>query len=142
MRTAPLTSSDIPTLPAMALSTRLPTRSAAIAASQARTARGRRSLTARLLVDLGLCVRLACWVAEALLAVRVVLALLGGNPAATFSAFIYGATGPLVAPFADVFQGTQMLYGQSLDATAILAIVVYIILARLGEAALKTLVRL
>jgi hypothetical protein len=120
----------------------MPARSFAMAGPRGQPVRAHRSPAARLLVDLGLCLRLACWVAEALLAVRVVLALLGGNPAAVFSTFIYGATGPLVAPFADVFQGSQSLYGQSLDATAILAIVVYIILARLSEAALKTLARL
>ena len=102
----------------------------------------RRSLVVRLLVDLGLCVRLAFLFAEGVLAARVVLVLLGGNPAASFSTFIYSATGPLVAPFADVFQGAQTLGGQTVDATAMLAIVMYWILARLVEAALKTAARL
>lgn len=104
--------------------------------------RGRRSRSARLLIDLGLCLRLAFWVAEGLLTVRVLLALLGGNPSAAFSTFIYTSTGPLVEPFGGVFPGVQTLAAQNVDATALFAIVVYFILARLIETALRTLVRL
>jgi hypothetical protein len=138
MQTVPFATSDTPTLPGMLLPSRTPARPAFLPAPRAQ----RRSLLVRLLVDLGLCVRLAFLAAEGVLAARVVLVLLGGNPAASFSSFIYSTTGPLVAPFADVFQGAQTFGGQTVDATAMLAIVVYWILARLVEATLKTISRL
>ena len=36
---------------------------------------------------------------EGLIAIRFVLKALGANPTAGFAEFIYGITGPLVAPF-------------------------------------------
>ena len=142
MQTTPLISNDTPTLPGTLLPNRTPARPSYLAAPRAPGALGRRSLVVRLLADLGLFLRLAFLVAEGLLAARVVLVLLGGNPAASFSAFIDSTTGPLVAPFADVFQGAQTLAGQTVDATAILALVVYWMLGRLIEAALRTAARL
>jgi hypothetical protein len=145
MQTAPLATFDTPTLPGMLPPARTPVRSSyfgAQLAQQAHQAQQRRTFFARLFVDLGLAVRFAVLVAEGLLAVRVVLVALGANPAADFSVFVYGATGPLLAPFVDVFPSTQMVSGMAMDATAILAIIVYWVAARLVEAALKTLGRM
>ena len=40
---------------------------------------------------------------EGLLGIRFVLGLLGANPAAGFAQFIYGITGPFLAPFVGLF---------------------------------------
>ena len=40
---------------------------------------------------------------EGLLGIRFVLGLLGANPAAGFAQFIYGVTGPFMAPFVGLF---------------------------------------
>ena len=141
MQTAPLANSDMPTLPGMLLPARASVRAVPVAA-RAHPVQRRRGLLTRVLVDLGLLLRLAFLLAEGLLVVRVVIVLLGGNPAADFSAFINATTDPLMAPFGNVFQGTPIVGGQALDATAILAIVVYWILARLLQSTLRTAARL
>jgi hypothetical protein len=120
----------------------LPARAPARSAAAAQRLPQRQNVLMRLMVDLGLLLRLAFLVAEGLLAVRAVLVLLGGNPTADFSTFVYSTTGPLVAPFSNVFQGALTLGGQALDATAVLAIVVYWILARLLQSTLRTFARL
>jgi uncharacterized protein YggT (Ycf19 family) len=64
----------------------------------------------------------------ALVAIRFVLLLLGANPDAGFTSFIYGITGPLVAPFEGMFGAAQT--GNSvLDPASLVAIVVYSLLA-------------
>src|SRR6476660_5924159 len=42
-------------------------------------------------------------VIEALVAIRFVMLLLGANPNAGFTSFVYNVTGPLVAPFEGIF---------------------------------------
>ncbi|HWU24527.1 MAG TPA: YggT family protein [Candidatus Paceibacterota bacterium] len=65
---------------------------------------------------------------EALLALRFVLRLLGANPAAGFSTFIYGITYPFLAPFMAVFHTTR-LAGSAFDWSTLLAMLIYWLLA-------------
>jgi hypothetical protein len=65
---------------------------------------------------------------EVLLAFRFVLKLLGANPAAGFTSFIYGVTYIFAAPFLRVFKITQVL-GSVFEWTTLLAMLVYWIVA-------------
>lgn len=65
---------------------------------------------------------------EVLLAFRFVLKLLGANPEAGFSSFIYGVTYIFAAPFLNVFQITRVA-GSTVEWTTILAMFVYFVLA-------------
>ncbi len=67
-------------------------------------------------------------VIEALLAFRFVLKLLGANPAAGFSHFIYSVSYPLAAPFLSVFRITQVS-GSVFEWTTVLAMIVYWLVA-------------
>src|SRR4051812_37109579 len=67
-------------------------------------------------------------IVEGLLAIRFVLRLLGANEAAGFARFIYGATGPFVAPFNNLFANPGGS-GTVLELNTIVAIVVYMLLA-------------
>jgi uncharacterized protein YggT (Ycf19 family) len=73
-----------------------------------------------------------------MLALRFVLLLFGANPSAGFSQLIYGLTDPLMAPFYAVF-GTTRIEGAVFEWSALLAIVIYALLAW-GLAALVTAV--
>jgi len=65
---------------------------------------------------------------EALLAFRFVLKLLGANPAAGFSNFIYSVTYAFAAPFLNVFRVTYV-EGSIFEWTTLLAMLVYWMLA-------------
>src|ERR1700730_10486181 len=65
---------------------------------------------------------------EGLIVIRLVLKLLGANPAAGFAQFMYGITGPLVAPFYGLF-GNPSAQGSVLELHSIVALVVYALLA-------------
>lgn len=65
---------------------------------------------------------------ETLLAFRFVLKLLGANPEAGFSAFIYGTTYIFAAPFLNVFR-VLSVQGSIFEWTTLLAMVVYWIIA-------------
>lgn len=65
---------------------------------------------------------------EMILALRFVLKLLGSNPEAGFSSFVYGVTTFLVAPFLSVFGITQVL-GSVFEWTTLLAMLVYWLIA-------------
>jgi len=65
---------------------------------------------------------------EGLIAIRFVLRALGANPDAGFAAFVYGATAPFLVPFVGLF-GTPQYNGSVLELHAIVAIVVYGLLA-------------
>lgn len=65
---------------------------------------------------------------EVLLAFRFVLKLLGANPAAGFSSFIYGVTYIFAAPFLNVFRITHVA-GSTFEWTTLLAMLVYWIVA-------------
>lgn len=65
---------------------------------------------------------------EILLAFRFILKLLGANPTAGFSSFIYGVTYIFTAPFLSVF-GMSKVAGSIFEWTTLLAILVYGIIA-------------
>jgi uncharacterized protein YggT (Ycf19 family) len=65
---------------------------------------------------------------EGLLAIRFFLALLGANPAAGFTQFIYSITKPFLAPFVGLF-GTARFGGSVLDVSPLMAIIVYSLIA-------------
>ena len=67
-------------------------------------------------------------VIEVLLAFRFLLKLLGANPAAGFTSFIYGITAPFAAPFLNVFRMSQV-EGNVLEWTTLLAMAVYWVIA-------------
>jgi hypothetical protein len=67
-------------------------------------------------------------VLEVLLAFRFILKLLGANPDAGFSSFIYHATYAFAAPFLSVFQVTQVA-GNLFEWTTLLAMLVYWMIA-------------
>lgn len=65
---------------------------------------------------------------EVLLAFRFVLKLLGANPVAGFSSFIYGITYIFTAPFLSVF-GISKVAGSIFEWTTLLAMFVYWLIA-------------
>jgi hypothetical protein len=65
---------------------------------------------------------------EVLLLFRFVLKLLGANPVAGFTSFIYGATYVFASPFLNVFRITYVS-GSIFEWTTILAMLVYWIIA-------------
>lgn len=65
---------------------------------------------------------------EALMAFRFVLKLLGANPTAGFTSFIYGVTYIFAAPFNTVFRMTKVA-GSIFEWTTLLAMFVYWVLA-------------
>jgi hypothetical protein len=65
---------------------------------------------------------------ETLLAFRFLLRLFAANPSAGFTAFIYNATSPFVAPFAAVFR-TSRVEGSVFEWTTLLAMAVYWLIA-------------
>lgn len=65
---------------------------------------------------------------EVLLAFRFVLKLLGANPDAGFSAFIYGVTYVFASPFLNVFSKSYVA-GSVFEWTTLLAMLVYWIIA-------------
>ena len=65
----------------------------------------------------------------ALIIIRVVLRALAANPGAGFTSFIYGLTGPLVAPFQGIFTTPQTSGGSVFEFSSIVAIVVYALVA-------------
>jgi hypothetical protein len=65
---------------------------------------------------------------EVLLAFRFVLKLLGANPDAGFTSFIYGITYIFASPFLNVFRVTQVA-GSIFEWTTILAMFVYWLIA-------------
>ena len=65
---------------------------------------------------------------EVLLAFRFVLKLMGANPEAGFSSFIYAITWPFAAPFLAVFQRT-VIQGSIFEWTTLLAMLVYFLIA-------------
>lgn len=66
---------------------------------------------------------------EILLAFRFVLKLLGANPSAGFSAFVYGVTYIFATPFLAVFHNTRIVAGSVFEWTTILAMFVYWVIA-------------
>jgi hypothetical protein len=83
-------------------------------------------------------VRFAIIVVEAIIAVRIVLRLLGADPLAPFTRFMYGVSGGLVSPFRGgtgtgdhpVF-ADPVLNGHPFELSSLLAMGVYLLLAYL-----------
>jgi hypothetical protein len=65
---------------------------------------------------------------EGLLGIRFVLGLLGANPAAGFAQFVYGITGPFIAPFVGLF-GQPRFEGSVFEFNSLVAILVYALIA-------------
>jgi hypothetical protein len=65
---------------------------------------------------------------EGLIAIRLILKVLGANPAAGFAQFIYGITTPLVAPFLGLF-GNPVYQNSVLELSSIVALIVYALIA-------------
>ncbi len=65
---------------------------------------------------------------EAILAFRFVLKLLGANPTAGFTDFIYDISGLFVNPFINVFRVTRV-EGAVFEWTTLLAMLVYLLIA-------------
>lgn len=65
----------------------------------------------------------------ALIIIRIVLKALAANPAAGFASFIYGITGPLVAPFQGLFATPQASTGSVFEFSSVVAIIVYALIA-------------
>lgn len=61
---------------------------------------------------------------EVLLGLRFVLKLIAANPDSGFAAFIYGITGPFIAPFA-LLVGTPTTGGIILEVTTLIAMAIY-----------------
>jgi hypothetical protein len=66
---------------------------------------------------------------EVLLAFRFVLKLLGANPAAGFTSFIYGTTYIFASPFLNVFRASRIVSGSIFEWTTLLAMFVYWVIA-------------
>jgi YggT family protein len=62
-----------------------------------------------------------------LIAIRVVLKLLAANTASGFTHFIYGVTGPFVAPFQGIFGTPSADNGAVFEISSILAIAIYLL---------------
>jgi uncharacterized protein YggT (Ycf19 family) len=65
---------------------------------------------------------------EGLIVLRLVLKVLGANPAAGFAQFIYGITTPLVAPFLGLFPN-QTYQSSVLELSSVVALIVYALVA-------------
>jgi YggT family protein len=61
---------------------------------------------------------------EIMLALRFLLKLIGANPDSGFAAFMYGITGPFVAPF-NLLIGTPAAGAMSLEITTLIAMGIY-----------------
>lgn len=66
---------------------------------------------------------------EILLAFRFALKLLGANPEAGFSSFIYGITYIFATPFLTVFRSSAIAQGNIFEWTTLLAMFVYWVIA-------------
>jgi len=65
---------------------------------------------------------------ETLILLRILLKLLGANPANPIAVFIYGFTGIFVSPFMGL-TGTPALEGKVLEISSLIAVVVYALIA-------------
>ena len=68
------------------------------------------------------------FILEALLAFRFVMKMMGANPEAGFTHFIYAVTWPFTAPFLAVFR-TTTIEGSSFEWTTLLSMLVYWLIA-------------
>jgi uncharacterized protein YggT (Ycf19 family) len=66
---------------------------------------------------------------EGLLLIRLVLKLLGANPHAGFSTFIYGLTDVFMAPFRNLLPTVGSSSGAVLETSVLIAVIVYSLVA-------------
>ena len=66
---------------------------------------------------------------EIAIALRILLKLLAANPNAGFSQFIYGVTGPFVAPFAGIVGEPAASNGSVFELSSVLALIIYLLLS-------------
>jgi len=66
---------------------------------------------------------------EIAIALRILLKLLAASPDAGFSRFIYGVTGPFVAPFAGIVGEPAASNGSVFELSSVLALIVYLLLS-------------
>lgn len=71
-------------------------------------------------------------VIEILIALRVLLKLIAANTGSGFTRFIYGITGPFVAPFKGIVDSPSARNGAVFEISSILAIVIYLLLSWLS----------
>jgi hypothetical protein len=63
-----------------------------------------------------------------LLALRIVLKLMAANPDSGFTRFIYGVSGPFVAPFAGIVGTPSAENGSVFELSTLIALIVYLII--------------
>jgi len=68
-------------------------------------------------------------IVEVAVAIRFVLKLLAANPDAGFSRFVYGLTGPLLAPFNGLLGNPSASGGNLFEVTSLVAMAVYALAA-------------
>ena len=66
---------------------------------------------------------------EIAIALRILLKLLAADPNAGFSRFIYGVTGPFVAPFAGIIGEPAASNGSVFELSSVLALIIYLLLS-------------
>ena len=66
---------------------------------------------------------------EIAIALRILLKLLAADPNAGFSRFIYGVTGPFVAPFAGIIGQPAASNGSVFELSSVLALIIYLLLS-------------
>lgn len=64
-----------------------------------------------------------------LIVIRIILKALAANPGAGFTSFLYGVTGPLVAPFQGIFATPQTSTGSVFELSSVVAIIIYALIA-------------
>ena len=65
------------------------------------------------------------WMIEVLLGLRFILRLIGANPAAGFTNFIYSATSGLLSPFINVVRSERLANGGIFEWSTLIAMVIY-----------------
>lgn len=68
-------------------------------------------------------------VIEILIALRILLKLIAANPDSGFTQFIYGVTGPFVAPFRNIVGEPSTTTGNVFEISSVLAIIVYLLIS-------------
>lgn len=68
-------------------------------------------------------------VLEIALGIRVLLKLIAANPNSGFTRFIYGLTAAFVAPFNNIVSLPQASNGSTLDLSALLAMLIYLLVS-------------
>jgi len=81
-------------------------------------------------------------VVEVALGLRLILKLLGANPASDFVSWVYATTAPLLEPFSGMFPSPVLQEGFILEFSTLFALVAYAILGWLLVELIKLIVKL